>query len=247
MRPVQPRRLNRRRLQQLLSKMKHERSVTSRIDAFSRHFLGHRYTANPLIGSADATEVFTASLNGFDCVTYIETILALARASNGDDFTAWLRKIRYERGRIQWQRRNHYMTAWIRNNVSVGIIKPMSIPAVPTVTRERVLNLVPGLAPQRIRLKCVPKPAVRRLEPYLRSGDLVFFASTRRTLDVFHAGIIARDGKTVLMRHASRSQGFVVQQELRDFLKANRMAGVIVARPREAMPGKIAALCVPAG
>ncbi len=34
------------------------------------------------------------------------------------------------------------------------------------------------------------------------------------------------------MRHASRSRGFVVEQELSEFLKANRMAGVIVARPR---------------
>jgi hypothetical protein len=34
------------------------------------------------------------------------------------------------------------------------------------------------------------------------------------------------------MRHASRSQGLVVEQELREFLKANRMAGVIVVRPQ---------------
>ena len=35
------------------------------------------------------------------------------------------------------------------------------------------------------------------------------------------------------MRHASRSQGGVVEQELSSFLKANRMAGVILARPVE--------------
>ena len=34
------------------------------------------------------------------------------------------------------------------------------------------------------------------------------------------------------MRHASRSKGFVVEQELSEFLKSNRMAGVIVMRPR---------------
>src|SRR5713101_1224879 len=59
-----------------------------------------------------------------------------------------------------------------------------------------------------------------------------FFVSTRKHLDVFHAGIIVCDGNRVLMRHASRSRGFVVEQELSEFLKANRMAGVIVARPR---------------
>jgi cell wall-associated NlpC family hydrolase len=73
---------------------------------------------------------------------------------------------------------------------------------------------------------------VPRLKPNLQSGDLIFFASTRKNLDMFHAGIIVRDGKKVSMRHASRSQGGVVEQELSEFLKANRMAGVIVVRPQ---------------
>jgi len=219
-------------VEQLLSKTKHHRSIGSRIDVLSRHLLGHSYKPNPLIGSADTAEVFTASFDGFDCVTYIETIVALARASNVDDFTEWLRKIRYEQGRIQWKRRNHYMTLWIRNNVRKGIIRPVSIPAVPILSRERVLNVVPGLAAQRTRVKCVPKAAVPRLESHLQSGDLMFFVSTRKNLDVFHAGIIVRDRKSILMRHASRSRGFVVEQELSEFLKANRMAGVIVVRPQ---------------
>ena len=63
-------------------------------------------------------------------------------------------------------------------------------------------------------VKCVPKAAVRRLEPHLQTGDLIFFVSTRKNLDVFHAGIIVRDGENILMRHASRSQDGVVEQEL---------------------------------
>jgi hypothetical protein len=233
MKPAQPRGLSRRRVEQLLSKTKYDRSASNRIDVLSRHFLGHSYKSNPLIGSADTAEVFTVSLDGFDCVTYVETIVALACALNVDDFIEWLRKIRYERGCIQWERRNHYMTLWIRNNACEGIISPVSMPAVPIVSRERVLNVVSGLAARRTRVKCVPKPAVPRLEPHLRSGDLIFFASTRKNLDVFHVGIIVRDGKRVLMRHASRSRGLVVEQELSEFLKANRMAGVIVVRPQE--------------
>ncbi len=233
MKHLQPRGLSQRRVEQLLSKTRYERSAGSRINVLSRHFLGHSYQPNPLIGSPDTAEVFTASLDGFDCVTYIETILALARASTGEDFIEWLRKIRYERGRIQWERRNHYMTLWIRNNVRQGIIKRVSTPAVPILNRERVLNVVPGLAAQRTRVKCVPKRAVLRRSAYLQSGDLIFFVSTRKNLDVFHAGIIVRDGKRVLLRHASRSQGTVVEQDLTEFLKANRMAGVIVVRPSE--------------
>ncbi len=235
MKHPQLRGLSRRHVAQLLSETTYDRSTGSRIDVLSRHFLGHSYKTNPLIGSADTAEVFTASFDGFDCVTYIETIVALSRASNVDDFTQWLRKIRYVRGRIQWDRRNHYMTQWIRNNVREGIVKPVSMPAVPTLSKERVLNVVPGLDPQRTRVKCIPKVAVPRLERYLQSGDLIFFASTRKNLDMFHAGIIVRDGKKVSMRHASRSQGGVIEQELSEFLKANRMAGVVVVRPQPVM------------
>lgn len=222
----------RRRVAQLLLKARNVRLAGHRIDILSHHFLGCPYKSYPLIGSADKAEVFTASLDGFDCVTYIETILALACAFHIDDFTEWLRKIRYEHGVIEWKRRNHYMTNWIRNNRREGIIRPISVATVPTVSRQRILNVVPGLALQRTRVKCVPKAAAKRLKVFLRTGDLIFFASTRKNLDVFHTGIIVRDGERTLMRHASRSKGFVVEQELSEFLKANRMAGVIVERPQ---------------
>jgi hypothetical protein len=219
-------------VEQLLSETKDDGSIGGRIDVLSRHLLGHSYKPNPLIGSAETAEVFTASLEGFDCVTYIETIVALARASNVDDFIEGLRKIRYEHGRVQWERRNHYMTQWIRNNMRSGLIGPVSIPVVPILSRERILNVVSGLAAQRTCVKCVPKSAVSLLEPHLQSGDLMFFVSTRKNLDVFHAGIIVRVGSRVFMHHASRSQGLVVEEELNKFLKANRMTGVIVVRPK---------------
>jgi N-acetylmuramoyl-L-alanine amidase-like protein len=232
MKHAQPGSLSRRRVEQLLTKKTHDDSAIGRIELLSREFLGCRYQPNPLIGSADTAEVFTASLDEFDCVTYIETVVALARASSVDDFVEGLRKIRYEQGRIQWDRRNHYMSRWIRNNVRNGTLKPVSMPAIPTLIKKRVLNVVPGFAPQRTRIKSVPKAAMPRVGKYLQTGDLIFFASTRKHLDVFHAGIMVRDGEKILMRHASRSHGSVVEQKLSEFLKANRMAGVIIMRPR---------------
>ena len=233
MKHAQPRGLNRRRVQKLLSGARKVHSAGGRIDLLSRRFVGRRYEQNPLIGSADVVEVFVTSLDRFDCVTYIETVLALSRASSVAGFSEWLRKIRYERGHVQWGRRNHYMTDWIRNNTRNETLRSVSNPALPSVRKERVLNVVPGLPAKRVRMKCVPKAAVSRLEPILQIGDLIFFVSTRRNLDVFHAGIVVRNGQRILMRHASRSQGGVVEQELREFLRTNRMAGVIVARSRE--------------
>jgi len=233
MKHPQPRGLSRQCVQELLSKAKSEHSAAGRVEAFAGRFLGYPYQPNPLIGSADTAEAFTASFDGFDCVTYIETVLALARASSVNEFIESLRKIRYERGSIQWARRNHFMTDWLRNNEREGVVRPVSMRALPIVKRERVLNGVAGLAARRTRVRCVPKPAMPLVVPYLQTGDLICFASTRKNLDVFHAGIIVLDGKRILMRHASRSAGLVVEQELSEFLKSNRMAGVIVARPQQ--------------
>jgi hypothetical protein len=225
--------LNRRRVEGLLSTTKPCSSAGIRIEILSRHFLGHPYQINPLIGSAEIPEVFTVSLDAFDCVTYMETILALSLASNAEEFEEWLRKIRYQDGRIAWERRNHYMTGWIRSNVQAGAVRRLSLPDVRVIVKERTLNGVPGLKPIRTRFACVPKAAIGRLVRHLQTGDLIFFASTRKHLDVFHCGILVRDEERVLVRHASRSKGGVVEQELDDFLKANRMAGVIIARPKE--------------
>jgi len=239
---LQPQGLDRQRVEELLSKAEDEHSVSRRIEFFSRQFLGCPYKANPLIGSAETPEVFTVSLDGFDCVTYIETTLALALASTVDGFVKWLRTIRYEQGLIEWERRNHYMTGWIRNNVREGIIRPLPASQILQVSKERILNVVSGLSPQWTHIRCVPKAAAPRLMPHLQSGDLVSFVSIRKSLDVFHAGIIMCEDKDVLMRHASRGQGCVAEQKLGEFLKANRMTGVIVVRPQEvsrnSAPGK---------
>lgn len=233
MQRVRPRRISRRRVERLLSKARPCRSAGSRIEILSRQFLGQPYQINPLIGSADRPEAFTVSLDAFDCVTFVETILALTLASSADEFIAWLRKIRYEGGLIAWERRNHYMSGWIRSNLKSGALRRLSLSAVPMVSKDRLLDAVPGLPPVRTRFSCVPKPAIGKLAPRLHNGDLIFFASTRKHLDIFHCGIVVLDGGRVLVRHASRSRGGVVEQDLNEFLKANRMAGVIVARSKE--------------
>jgi hypothetical protein len=185
---------------------------------------------NALTGSAETAEVFTAELDGFDCVTYIETIVALARSTDAAEFVESLRRIRYEDGKIDWRRRNHYMTSWIRNNVRTGILRRVGA-GIPAVRKKRVLNVLPGMPSHKVEFQCIPKRFVSQLAQKLRSGDLIFFGSTRSHHDIFHCGIIVRTDGRLFLRHASRSRGVVLDQELSEFLKSNRMAGVIVVRP----------------
>jgi len=216
--------------------MKRAQPVAVRVDSISRRFLGRPYVTNPLIGSVDTPETFIAGIDGirggFDCVTYVETVIARSYARNTKDYASFLRRIRYESGRVDWKRRNHYMTNWIRNNARAGLIQPLSF-ATDSITKQRQLYMVPGLPPQIQRFSCVPKRRLGNVATSVQSGDLIFFASTRPHLDVYHCGIVVRDRDRLLMRHASRSQGGVVEQDLSSFLKANRMAGIILARPVE--------------
>ncbi len=193
--------------------------------------LGRPYVAHPLIGSAERQEVLTVSLAGFDCVTYLETVLGLALARPAA-FVETLRRIRYRDGRVAWRERHHYLTAWIRHNAHAGFLRRVVLPA--SVSRRRVLRAVPGLPPRRATIRCSPKRVFWRARAAVETGDVLAFASTRPGLDVFHAGIAVWSGGALRMRHASRSRGRVVEQDLAEFLDANTMAGVIVARPVEA-------------
>jgi cell wall-associated NlpC family hydrolase len=216
--------------------MKRAQPVAVRVDSISRQFLGRPYVTNPLIGSANTPEAFISGIDGirggFDCVTYVETVIARSYARNTKDYALFLRRIRYESGRVDWNRRNHYMTNWIRNNARAGLVQPLNFGAA-SIAKQRQLDMVPGRPPQKQRFSCVPKRRLGKIAGKIQSGDLIFFASTRPHLDVYHCGIVIRDGERFLMRHASRSQGGVVEQDLSSFLKANRMAGVILARPVE--------------
>lgn len=225
-----PRRLDGARARRLLAKARGTFSVAGRVEILSGLLLGAPYEANGLAGSATTPERFTAPLDRFDCVTYVETVLALARAASAGGFAEELRLIRYDGGRVDWTSRNHYMTGWVRANTRGGAVRTVPSGDL-AVRRERLLDAVPGLPPRRTRFACVPKGRAKALAPRLRTGDLIFFASTRAHLDVFHCGLLVGGAGGWRMRHASRSRGGVVEQDLAEFLKANRMAGVIVARP----------------
>jgi cell wall-associated NlpC family hydrolase len=204
--------------------------IAARVELISGRFLGFPYLAHSLVGSVDTPEVFNDSLKGFDCVTYIESVMALVYANKTGNYQSILKKLRYSNGHIEWRRRNHYMTQWLRNNTRRGLIRRVGL-RWSTTRKRRLLNVVPGLPASKESFSCIPKAKFPSVRSEIRSGDLIFFASTRAHLDVFHCGILIRQDEKWTLRHASRSRGSVVDQDLANFLKENRMAGVMLARP----------------
>jgi hypothetical protein len=214
----------------ILEGVSDEKRLCQRIARVSSLFLNRPYVASPLEGNATSGEVFKVSLDGFDCVTYIETVLALARAETLEDFINEMREMRYARGEVKWASRNHYMVDWARNNEERGIIRDLTH-GPSAVEKTRTLGVVNGLPQRDVTFRCFPKKRLPRLRSLIQTGDLMLFASTRKMLDVFHTGVIIKSDETIQMRHAALSAGKVIEQALTEFLGAHRMSGFILLRP----------------
>lgn len=82
----------------------------------------------------------------FDCTTFVETVLALARtAERGkhsfNDFCNNLQAFRYQQGTIaDYTSRNHYFSTWIDNATSSSIIYEV-VPTDKALCRKRKLNI----------------------------------------------------------------------------------------------------------
>ena len=99
-----------------------------------RRFVGNPYTHHTL--DPPGPERLIVNLREFDCVTYVESVLALARVirdgtGDGDapfpSFTDELRRIRYRGGELDgWISRLHYFTEWIADNERIGLLNDVT-------------------------------------------------------------------------------------------------------------------------
>jgi len=214
----------------LLDDICREADLGVRLEQISRRFLGRPYVEGPLGGGADVPEVLRITLEAFDCVTYLEAVLALACSATLNDFVVTVRRIRYEREEIDWFHRNHYMTDWARNNEAEGFIANLTAgPA--TIEKTCTLDLIPGLPAKTAAFNYFPKRSLLHVAELVETGDLMFFVSTRSDLDVFHSGLLIKREAQMMLRHATRSIGAVIEQDLREFVAKNEPAGFVLLRP----------------
>lgn len=234
-------------LKTILGEIAAESSMPKRIESVSARFLGRPYLENAL-DLLQGSETLRVSLEAFDCVTYVETVLAIALSGSVEQFLNRLRQIRYKDGQVSWARRNHYMIEWARNNEDRGLLSDLTTGA-PSVEKIRTLSYLRDLPARTVTFRCFPKRALSGVVNRVEPGDLILFVSTKRSLDVFHAGLLFRpdpqvnaderhpqidaEERRILLRHASRSEGGVVEQNLGDFMHANRMSGFVLLRPTQ--------------
>ena len=190
------------------------------IEFYARQLLGTPYVAHTLEGDQ---EMLTINIHELDCLTFIETLYSLTRATlnrrySWRDFAANIENIRYRGGELgDYSSRIHYISEWIIDNHIRGNLVEIT-PDLPHVDymiknidymthhtdsyRQLKDDSVMVEKIRRYELRRHRFPYVKRswlndkaVKAALRSGDFVSLVTKTEGLDVSHNGIIIVDDK----------------------------------------------------
>ena len=229
---IRPAQSKGKRIVRLIERASRLPSVSRRIDLISQALIGSHYRGYTLVGGPDRPEQFVVRDDGFDCVTFCETVLAAAIARNPAAFEPTLRAIRYHNGVVDWRARNHYFFEWCKHNVENGACSAVTMSRV--VELDKTVHWLKALGPRHFAMRVIPCAEFLANRGMLADGDIVGFVTRRPNLDYFHVGFVAfgRHGE-FLLRHASRHHGRVLDESMVRFAAVNHVGYVTLLRPRE--------------
>jgi hypothetical protein len=222
-----------------------------------KYFLGTPYKAGTLEHEKD--EHLIVNLRKFDCVTFVESVIALTLALKSKKksfkgFRKYLQKIRYRKGQLQgYTSRLHYFSDWIHDNQKKGFLRegtaemggrPFKKNITFMTTHPDLYPLLKkGLNLQRMKsierrisrrsLFFIPKKSLRFLEDRIREGDLIAITTPTTGLDIQHAGFAIRVKNRIHLLHASSKEGKVVLSKktlYRYLMESKERSGIMVAR-----------------
>lgn len=224
-----------------------------------KSFLGIPYVAKTL--EVGETESLVINLQGLDCTTYVENVLAFGSMLRKgekelDAFAQTLEKIRYKDGKLKgYPSRLHYFSEWIANNQQKGLVKDITVELGGKALTKDInfmsthRDLYPFLSDEDnyLQIKAserylndrplyvLAKDKIEASEHLVRSGDIIALATSINGLDVTHTGFAIRmDNGRIHLLHASSANEEVEISELplADYLKNIRHnTGIMVARP----------------
>lgn len=205
-------------------------------------------------GSPWGQEPLTLSLTHFDCVTLVESCLAVARVAGEQDVPTWQRfgreieRMRYRGGeRRGYTSRLHYFSEWIADGASRGLVQDLgaelggvedrrplrfmtrhraSYPAFADEAVYREIGAIERRLDGRPR-RVIPTDRIPEVADRIESGDVLAFATAIPGLDVTHAAFAYRDAAGVLrVLHAPLSGGVVAitRTTLPEYVAAIRRA-----------------------
>jgi hypothetical protein len=205
-------------------------------------------------GGSPLLEPLTVSLAYFDCVTLVESCLAVARLARSDEAPTWKRfgqeieRMRYRGGkRTGYASRLHYFSEWISDGEKRGLVKNLGrelgagedTRPLRFMTEHR--QEYPALANDSMfddieeierRISRTPRQVVAveripQVAPRIATGDVLGFATRISGLDVTHTAFAYRDREgTLRVLHAPLSGGVVeiTRATLPEYVSAIRRA-----------------------
>jgi len=201
---------------------------------------GAAYRLSPLGEGAGRDPDPRFRLDRFDCVTFVETALALGGARSVAEAERLLDDVRYA-GPPHWERRSHYVEAqWLPSLREKGWIDDATAAVAGERVRQVALHhtaeswraaarsgrLLPGLAPEALpvgtfSVPVVPLGALPGVEGRVAEGTIVLVVREPRPgrpFVVTHMGIAVVDGSgRRLVRHASTGARRVVDEPFARF------------------------------
>jgi hypothetical protein len=188
-------------------------------------------------GGSPLEEPLALSLTRFDCVTLVESCLAVARLARREAAPTWegfgreIERMRYRDGKRRgYTTRLHYFSEWITNGEKRGLVKDLGAElggaedARPlrfmTAHRDKYSALADNgvfreisaieRALDRHPRRVIPTKRIPEVVSRIESGDVLAFATEIPGLDVTHAAMAHRGGDGILrVLHAPLSGGVV--------------------------------------
>ncbi|HSJ15245.1 MAG TPA: N-acetylmuramoyl-L-alanine amidase-like domain-containing protein [Longimicrobiales bacterium] len=228
------------------------------VGVLGRTFVGTPYVPQTL--DPPGRERLIVNLRAFDCVTFIENVLALARTvqSGGGfpEFLGELERIRYRTGAVAgYPSRLHYFSEWIAANEQKGLLRDITRELGGIVDPERIgfmsanrgayRQLADDSVLAEIRAMeeslafrtryYLPESRIPAVAERIEEGDIIAATSTLPGLDIAHTGIAVREGGRLHLMHAPLV-GDSVEISARPLAeriqRIERQDGIMVARPR---------------
>lgn len=241
----------------------YDRPLGEIIEAIADNFLGKPYAEGLLDKSGE--EKLVVTLNGFDCVLFVETVLAISRGIAVKDydyqnFVDRLESQRYLNGKMNgYCSRLHYFSEWINDNQKRQTVENVTA-QLGGIPMEKKLNFMtshrssyPQIANHESTYQCIvgveadlakvsvnylPTNRIKSAYSQLQPGDIIAVATDIKGLDVTHTGFVYRtaDGNIGLI-HASPAGEVTVARDLHRYISRVESAiGIVVARPKRPTP-----------
>ena len=225
------------RLETLLASVR-ARSLDARLLGISEQLRGTPYAHSPLGEGEGQDPDPRLRLDRVDCLTFVETVMALALSTSVEDVVHVLDSIRY-RGRPDYVGRNHLMEAeWLPSNAAKGMVRDVTA----QLGGEGVVKDAKVIGPEawasgtaralalpsearltgRFPLAVLPVDQVAARAARWPSGTLLLVVredAPWRITRVSHLGFVVQRGGRTYLRHATRGwKDGVVDEELSHLL-----------------------------